>query len=158
MILKAQFIICLALICISSSCQSNGEDCIYLIPKNFEGNLLIVYNQENGTDTIYEGRDRVYSFDTTGILRTKFKPNYGLQRNFYFYIDSLGNRHSLRYGILSQLNGNNEVVCLNKETGKDFDKSKSVDRHFEMITVAKQVNMDSIGDLRSSFLWKAFAQ
>jgi len=34
------------------SCRRKGEDCIYLIPKNFEGNLLILFNQEKGAEKI----------------------------------------------------------------------------------------------------------
>jgi hypothetical protein len=151
-------ITCLMLWFLTSYCQRKGEDAVYLIPKNFEGNLFIVFGQEKGTDTVYEEGMRIYNFDTTGILRTKFKPHYGLQQNFYFYVDSVGNKTPLRYLLPSQIKGSDEVVAYNQETGKNFDKAKSVDRHFEMITIAKQKNISAIGNERSSLMWNEIEQ
>lgn len=158
MLLRTHLLTFLILSFLISSCQRRGEDAIYLIPKNFEGNLFVIFEQEKGTDTVYEEGKRVYSFDTTGILRTKFKPNYGLQQNSYFYVDSVGNKTLLRYLLPSQLQGSEEVVAYNQETGKHFDKAKSVDRHFEMITIAKQKNISPIGNERSSLMWKEIEQ
>jgi len=153
MLLRTHLILSLALLTITSSCQKNGKDCIYLIPENFEGNILIIYEQQNGMDATYENKNRVYFFDTTGVLKTKFAPNYGMQKNHYFYVDSLGKRSLIKYVIPSQLRQSDEVVCYNKETGKDFDKKRNVDRHFEIFTIAKEKNIDSIGNKRSLFMW-----
>jgi len=136
------------------SCGRKGEDSVYLIPKNFEGNLLIVFNQDKGTDTIYEQQARVYSFDTTGVLKTRFSPNYGIQKNHYYFVDSLGNRTDIKYALPSQLKGTDDFVIVNSETGNDFDTSKKVKRHFELLTVAREKNVDSIANLRSDFMWK----
>jgi hypothetical protein len=142
------------LICIASSCQKKGEDCIYLIPKNFEGNILLVFEQKEGADTLYEGKTRVYRFDTTGILKTKFAPNYGIQRKSYYYVDSIGGRFPIKYVISAQLRDTDEVVCINHEAGSGFDKKKSARRHFELMTIAKEKNIDSIGNQRDFFSFK----
>lgn len=139
------------LICISSSCQKKGEDCIYLIPKNFEGNILLVFEQKEGADTLYEGNTRVYKFDTTGILKSKFSSNYGIQRKSYYYVDRIGRRFPIKYVVSSQLKETDEVVCINHEAGNDFDKKKSTRRHFELMTIAKEKNIDSIGSRRDFF-------
>jgi hypothetical protein len=136
------------------SCGRKGEDSVYLIPKDFEGNLLIVFNQDKGTDAVYEKQARLYLFDTTGVLMTKFSPNYGVQQNHYYYVDSLGNRTDIKYALPSQLKGTDDVVIINQETGNGFDTSKKVKRHFELLTVARERNVDSIANLRSDFMWK----
>src|SRR5690349_8688658 len=130
------------------SCGRTGEDSIYLIPKNFEGNLLIVFNQDKGAATIYEQQARVYSFDTTGVLLTGFSPNYGIQQSHYYFADSLGNRTDIHYALPSQLKGTDDFVIVHSETGNDFDTSKKVKRHFELLTVAREKNVDSIANLR----------
>ena len=159
MLIRIQLVLCLALMVgTTSSCQNVGENCIYLIPKNFEGNVLIIYEDQMGVDTMYEGKSRVYKFDTTGILKTKFGPNYGVQKNFYYYIDSVGKRFQINYAIPSQLKGTDEVVIYNQETGNDIDKKKSTRRHFEMFTVAKQNDIKYIANLRDSFMWKNLDQ
>jgi hypothetical protein len=142
----------------SSSCQRKGEDCIYLIPKKFEGNILIIFGQDDGVDSVHEGKNRLYKFDTTGILKTKFKENYGVQRNYFFYVDNVGSRTPIKYAIPTQLKGTNEVVIYNQENGNDFDKNKSAFRYFEMVTVAKEKNIDSIGNLRNNFMLKNLNQ
>ena len=136
------------------SCVRKGEDSVYLIPKNYEGNLIIVFNQDNGVDTIYEQQARLYSFDTTGVLMTRFSPNYGIQQNHYYFVDSLGNRTGINYALPSQLKGTDDFVIINQETGNGFDTSKKVKRHFELLTVARERNVDSIANLRSDFMWK----
>ena len=136
------------------SCGRKGEDSVYLIPKNYEGNLLIIFNQDHGVDTTYEQQARVYSFDTTGVLITKFSPNYGIQQNRYYYVDALGNRTDLKYALPSHLKGTDNVVIFNKETGNDYDTSKKMKRHFELLTVARERNMDSIANLKSDFMWE----
>jgi hypothetical protein len=156
MLLKAHyFIICLILGFLAFSCQGRkGEDTIYLIPKNFEGNLFVIFEQNTGKDTVYEGKRRVYVFDTSGVLKTKFKPNYGLQQSFFFYVDSKGNRISLKYSLPWQKRNADDVYAYNIETGNDFDTTKSVRRHFEMITIAKDKNFYDIGNKRSLKMWE----
>jgi len=142
------------IVLLNISCGQKGEDSIYLIPQNFEGNVLIIFNQKDGLNIVYEDHTRVYQIDTSGVLRTKFSGNYGLKRNYYYYVDSLGKRTAVKFALPSQLTGKNEVVVLNPETGNYYDTTKKVERHFEMFTVAKEIRIDSIGNLRSKFMWE----
>lgn len=151
---QAKSLLLFAILLFFISCSHKGEDSIYLIPENYEGNLLIVFNQQEGEETLYENKERIYHFGTSGILKTKFQSNYGIQNNFYFYLDSLGTRTRLRYLLPSELKDTDEVVILNKETGNDFDTTHKIKKHFELFTVGKQSNSDSIGNLRSKFMWE----
>jgi hypothetical protein len=137
-----------------TACKSRGEDCIYVFPKNFEGNVIIIYDQNDGANISYEGKSRLIKLDSTGVLKTKFKPNYGIQKNSFFYADSIGRRYQIDYILPGQLEKTGEIVVYNQETGSDFDKKNNLKRHFEMLTVAMQKNVDSIANLRSMLMWK----
>lgn len=154
MTIKTQLIFCLLFLSLTTSCQKKGENCIYLIPENFEGNILIIYDQFDGSNVVYENKSRLYIFDTTGVLKTKFKPNYGLQQNEYFYVNRVGERKIIYYSNYSKLKNSDSVFCYNNETGKQFDTKAGIDKYFETFTIAKEINIDSIGNLRSSFIWK----
>ena len=153
--MKAKFqLLYLSILIVLISCKTKGEDSIYLVPKYYEGNLVILFNQKEGLDTLYENKKRIYRFDYNGVLKTKFEPNYGTKQHLYYYVDKLGNRSPLKYLSRSELKGAQEVVISNEETGNGFDTTKKVERHFELLTVGRQFNIDSIGNLRSSFMWE----
>ena len=135
------------------SCGRQGENCIYLIPRDYEGNLIIIYDQKEGKDPVYDNQTRVYTFDKSGVLTTKFKANYGIQQNQYYYVDSLGSRTNIKYNLPARLTSNKEHVVLNLGTGNDFDTTQKVKRHFELLTVARQYHVDSIAELSSNFMW-----
>jgi hypothetical protein len=149
---KRQIITSLLIAIFFCSCK-NVDDCIYLIPSNYEGNLIVVFNQPNGYDKNYEDKKRLYRFNKTGVLMTKFDPNYGQHQINFFYEDSLGKRTPLKYILPSQLKNTAEVVAVNLETGNDEDPIKKNKRHFEVFSIARQNKLDSILDLRSKFTW-----
>ena len=140
------------------SCGRHGENCIYLIPKGFEGNLIIIFEQNDGNDTSYDKQTRLYNFDKSGVLKTKFKPNYGTQQKQYYYVDSLGNKINIAYRLPSDPTDGQEPIVLNIEPGNDFDTIKKRKRHFELFTVARQYHVDSIAELRSKFMWQSLRQ
>ena len=69
-----------------NSCSVNGEQEIIIVPKNFKGYIIIIFNQKNAMPPKYEGGKRVYEIPQSGILKTQFKPNDGWQKfPEYFY-------------------------------------------------------------------------
>lgn len=88
-------------IMLSSSCavknQREGE--LYNLPTDFRGVVVIIYDQKDGADEKYydpktpDGMKlRVYDIPESGILKTKFPPNYGelpteAVRVFYNFFD-----------------------------------------------------------------------
>jgi len=56
-------------------CTPQREDAIYLLPNAFEGNVVLVFDQPNGTPVEYLNGCRVYRIPSTGILKTKFISN-----------------------------------------------------------------------------------
>lgn len=46
---------------------------IYLIPLNYKGHVIVVFNQKDGEEERFEGKKRIYNIPFTGVLFTKFK-------------------------------------------------------------------------------------
>lgn len=73
--------------------SSRNYDPTVLIPQNFEGGVLVVFNQENGKPEEWEGRKRLYRIPENGVLEIQFSPPQGLREYAEFYfVDSIGNR------------------------------------------------------------------
>ena len=73
---------------------------IFLIPKNFIGEVTIYYDQSTGQDPEYEGKWRVYKIPKNGYLETRFKLKGGvinLSGSRYYYLDSNGTRMELHH-------------------------------------------------------------
>lgn len=136
------------------TCGSSTEKSIYLIPENFEGNILIVFDQKDGSSMEYEQGLRVYKIPDSGVLRTKFKPNYGMHEiDKFYYVNPDGRRTELKYFVNGlheiEKEKKSDVMCFNMETGSDNNST----RHFLIFSVAQVQNADSIISQRSSFLW-----
>lgn len=74
------------------SCQSQQKEGeIFLFPNGYVGSAIIVFNQKQGKDILYdENKNRIYEFDSSGYLFTKFAPNNGFistNKINYFYYD-----------------------------------------------------------------------
>ena len=81
------FMIILIGIC---SCSKYIEPEIFLLPMNYRGLILLIYDEDFGEDQRFEGKFRVYDIPNDGILLTKFPPNEGhfnekIQQ--FFYVD-----------------------------------------------------------------------
>jgi hypothetical protein len=82
-----------------TSCAQEAEDTIRLIPEGYQGTVLIIFNQEDGTPKEYEGGKRVYKIPENGILKTQFKPNYGVQKHEFFYVNNKGERTEIPFVV-----------------------------------------------------------
>ncbi len=73
-----------------------GEQEIIVVPKDYKGYVLIIFNQKDGNPTKYEGKKRVYEIPQNGILKTQFTGNYGSVgfADYYYENISLGNKLS----------------------------------------------------------------
>ena len=69
---------------------------IHLIPKDYKGDVYILFNQKEGVSPKYGNKkERIYEIPSTGVLKTTFAPNKGAfskgDRRFY-YTDKNGNK------------------------------------------------------------------
>ena len=85
------FLLSLCAVGILGQCRRAAEQSMYLLPNRFVGNVLIVFNQPDGAPAEFRDGARLYRIPTSGVLRTQFKPNYGLHiPDLYYYVDSHG--------------------------------------------------------------------
>jgi hypothetical protein len=70
------------------SCHTRGENETFLLPKDFTGMVIVLFNQKDGQPPKYENRRRVYEIPKDGILRTQFPFNEGWHDSSrYFYVN-----------------------------------------------------------------------
>lgn len=70
---------------------------IYLIPEGFEGAVLIVYDENGGTDSHFDGRVHTVTVPNDGVVRigSDQKTFSGPPRFYYF--DAAGSRREVEY-------------------------------------------------------------
>lgn len=109
------------------SCNSGDEEVI-IVPKNYTGYIVIIYNQKNGESVKYENGKRVYQIPSNGILKTQFKGNYGLRDFTKYYFNNISDSNKIPSFIdfnaiptqlvvgLKGSNGNANIDFKGKET------------------------------------------
>ncbi len=91
------------LICVYNSCaQQTAEDTVRLIPEGYVGPVLIIFNQKDGEPKDYEGGKRIYRIPESGVLKTQFGPNYGVQNHQFFYVDKNGDRTEIPFVVVQE--------------------------------------------------------
>ena len=88
---------CLVFLLTLTGCAQQGDDTIRLIPEGYMGTVLIIFNQEDGTPKEYDNGKRIYRIPENGILKTQFEPNYGSQKNQFFYENDIGERKEITF-------------------------------------------------------------
>ncbi len=61
------------------------ENSIFMLPKEYRGTVIVIFDMEGGSKEEYINNERVYRIPQNGILETKFKSDkgYGLMPRFY---------------------------------------------------------------------------
>ena len=73
---------------------------IFLIPENYRGKVLVIFEKACGTKKEFEKGKRVYRIPENGIMLTRFKyksadPNYR-EPQYFFLVDKQGNRKPIQ--------------------------------------------------------------
>ncbi|MEO6047230.1 MAG: hypothetical protein ABIQ57_07130 [Candidatus Kapaibacterium sp.] len=77
-----------------TSCNKSEQD-VVVVPKNFKGYVLVIFNQKNGAAPKYEDNKRVYEIPENGILKTQFESNYGVRILTEFYRGKISSENKL---------------------------------------------------------------
>lgn len=85
-------ILILIIFVFTSSCNL-GEDETYILPRNYTGPVIILFNQSTGKPEKYDNGNRIYEIDKNGILKTQFKFEVGFRDINYKY----SNGKKIRY-------------------------------------------------------------
>jgi hypothetical protein len=101
MIMKVIYIIPILTACLLQvQCKNKVEGEIHLIPKGYEGPVIIVFNQKTGKPVKYENGSRVYEIPASGVLKTQFKEQeegyISMDEVKYLYTDNTA-REEIKY-------------------------------------------------------------
>jgi hypothetical protein len=123
------------------SCTKKAEKSIFIIPENYQGTILVVYEIPNSSKSEYNKKGtRIYRIPSSGILETEFKPNYGTTTEPEYYYGDF--KYKLDYFSSSdwkKKENSDRIVVSGVITGKDK-------KDFLIFTVGSIKN-DSIGDM-----------
>ena len=79
----------LIVLSIFTGCGQSAEESVIVVPKDYSGYILIVYDQEKGSDKEYKDKTRVYRIPSSGVLLSKFSSNPGWSKFPKFYNGSI---------------------------------------------------------------------
>jgi hypothetical protein len=86
--MKTNMIMLIILALTIISCNNSDSEVIVL-PKNYKGYVVVIFNQKNGSSPKFENGKRLYEIPPSGILKTQFKGNYGLKDFPEFYFEKI---------------------------------------------------------------------
>lgn len=86
---KMKYILVFLLAIFSLGCNNKVEDVIFIIPKDYTGYVIILFEQENGREKEYEDQKRLYKVSENGILKTKFEAEYGVGNFPTFFYENI---------------------------------------------------------------------
>lgn len=113
------------------SCES-GEEEIIVVPENYKGYILIIFNQENGAPIKYKDEKRVYQIPPSGVLKTQFSGNYGSVGFAEFYYERITSENKLpSFADITQI-PQNTVVGFRGATGT-VKKSADSENRIEFV-------------------------
>lgn len=69
------------------SCEEYAEPETFLIPENYTGAVVVVFNQKDGVTKEYKEDRRIYRIPKNGVLYTQFSPVDGLLDEKFYYAD-----------------------------------------------------------------------
>lgn len=95
---------------------SKKEEAIFILPEDYTGYIIILYNQENGSEVKYENNARVYEIPKSGILKTKFDADYGWSQFPKFYYDNDKSKEIKYYYDFNEI-PSDEIVSYGSTTG-----------------------------------------
>ena len=142
--------IILFLIVVSGSCRLKIEPELYLIPDNYEGVVIVLFNQPNGQQERYDGGRRLFDIPPNGVLATRFpKTTHGKLNQVYYYKDNNGNRKTeLQPYSGGQGDGNKKYVMngIYGDFTNDLDSThtKKYPIHYTMFTIGRIKDKDSL--------------
>lgn len=131
------------LLILLSSCKYDlAENSLFILPEDYQGMILVVYDVENGKEVEYnENGTRIYRVPNTGILETKFKQNKGVSELPRFIYEN--SKKELHYMMPSdweneKYKNSSEIIVAGMTTGNNK-------KPFLSATV-KAMNNDSVGN------------
>lgn len=143
---KALVMIVSLLVAILLSCHSRGEDEVVILPEDYTGYVVIIYDQEDGASPRYEDKKRVYEIPTDGILKTQFTNNPGWADLPEFYYGSISPENKVPYEVEYDEVPTDSVVAFGGVAGgvsRDLE-GKSIVRFLEYYVGTKSQIQEAV--------------
>ncbi|MGS2762176.1 DUF6843 domain-containing protein [Sinomicrobium sp. M5D2P9] len=86
-----------------AGCGPSGEEAIFVVPENYTGYILVIYDQENGAEKEYKDKARIYRIPSNGILLSKFPTNPGWSDFPKFYYRNIDQENEIRFTMDREL-------------------------------------------------------
>jgi hypothetical protein len=160
--MKKQMFSIISLLFLLSSCNQAGES-ICLIPKDFTGVVIIIFDQKEGVPPEIENGKHVYRIPQSGILKTQVKANYQVQGQEYYYVDDAGHKTTIPYKFskgwedVDTTKIKSSVYCYNEEMGATA-KNKPNYKKYRLFLVSKPNQMDSLSNVKNRVLFEALSE
>lgn len=108
---------------------SKKEKSIFILPEDYTGIVVIIYDNANGLEKKYENDGvRVYEIPNTGILKTKFEADYGWSDFPSFYYENSNSQQLPHYYDFDKI-PDGEIVSYGGTSGtvnKDLEGKSTV--------------------------------
>ena len=136
-----------------SSCKpKDPQEIVYLIPKNYQGVVVVIFSQRKGLPASSENRHTVFKIPSSGVLKTQGRPIKGWHRRSFYYIDSAGAKSEIPYytamDVKDKGTDKSRIICYSRERGVTTDKKTNTELKFEVLLITSIQNLDSIAKFR----------
>lgn len=121
---------------------SFGDGDILIIPKNFKGYILIIYDQKSGVLPKQDGRKTVYEIPSNGVLKTQLAVNTGWREPNEYYYEKIMPQNKLPSFDMSQEIPAGSVVGVQGASGganKDYEGKEVVRYTFFYIGTKSEI-------------------
>lgn len=139
-------------------CNRKTDNALYLLPDNFQGNVIILFDQLGGANPEYLDGFRVYRIPRSGVFKTKFKSdrgNYAIVK--YCYTSQFRNTKEnvgciLNYDALNLLTKRDSAITKNMSTSvfcfrhPSFGQDRMKGELFTVSTIAKSDSIYQLGE------------
>lgn len=125
------------------SCDTQ-EDEVYIVPRNYIGYIVIIYDQQSGAEPKYEGGKRVYEIPSNGIFKTQFKGNYEWTHFPEFYYEKIAPENKVPFTVEPKNIPFDTVVALSGASGnanKDLAGKKVV--RYALYYIGNNIQIDT---------------
>lgn len=92
---------------------------VILIPAGYHGKVRIIFDKPCGSPESFENKSRVYIIPESGVLITKFKAEYGIINQEYYYTDVKGSRTRIPKMMLQDFSEETSTKRNDNEPSRD---------------------------------------
>lgn len=118
------------------SCQNRDSE-VFILPENYSGYVVILFNQKDGQEPKYFEGKRLYEIPSNGILKTQFEAEYGYADKFDAFSKSVSEENRLKSGIIDESLSDNKVSVCCYSTGKAYSRNNQAIAYLKVFVGTK---------------------